>query len=226
MDHKSLKRFCLTTSFFCSTLIIDRKEKTLHFLPISNGSNSSQITLHDHFLQFQFFKNQTKSIPTGRAVAGEKWSSSSAMRQVRTSARTGVHQKQMMRVERFKAQRNDGVRKTLTLHLLLFLCKQQQHSGQTERAFTFGLLYSVIYLRSDLGAVVRLLLESAAYRLVWMRAWLSVAVLSPSPSDVSKLWSSGEPSLKKSRLRERTVTQRNAQRSTQNDCHFAGCAVF
>lgn len=112
-----------------------------------------------------------------------------------------------MRVERFTAQRNDGVRKTLTLHLLLFLCKQQQqhYSGQTERAFTFGLLYSVIYLRSDLGAVVRLLLESAAYRLVWMRAWLSVAGLSPSPSDVSKLWSSGEPSLKKSRLRERTV---------------------
>lgn len=147
------------------------------------------------------------------------------MRQVRTSARTGVHQKQMMRVERFKAQRNDGVRKTLMLHLLLSLCKREQHSGQTERAFTFGLLYS-IYLRFDLGAVVRLLLVSSAYRLVWLRVWLSVAGLSPSPSDVSKLWSSGEPSVKKSRLRERTVTQRNVQRSTQNDCHFAGCAVF
>lgn len=227
MDHKSLKRFCLTTSFFCSPLIIDRKDSPL-------SPCFEWIKFFPNYFAWPFFsaipvfqKSNQKHPPTGRAVAGEKWSSSSAMRQVRTSARTGVHQKQTMRVERFKAQRDDGVRKALTLHLLLFLCKRQQHySAQTERAFTFGLLYSVIYLRSDLGAVVRLLLESAAYRLVWMRAWLSVAGLSPSPSDVSKLWSSGEPSLKKSRLRERTATQRNAQRSTQNARRFAGCAVF
>lgn len=91
--------------------------------------------------------------------------------------------------------------------------------------FTFELLY-YIYLRFDLGVVVRLLLVSAAYRLVWMRVLLSVAGLSPSPSDVSKLWSSGEPSLKKSRLRERTVTQWSAQRSTQNKPFHLSCGLL
>lgn len=83
-----------------------------------------------------------QGIHPGRAVAGEKWSSSSTMRQVRTSARTGVHQKQMTRVERFKAQRHEGVRKTLRLHLLLFLCGRQQRSGQAVWALPLG--YCVI----------------------------------------------------------------------------------
>lgn len=225
MDHKSLKRFCLTASLFL--LYTHYWQKRLStFSLFWMDQILPKLLCMTIFCNSSFSKIKPKASPLAELL--QVRSEVAAVRWGRSGRVHGLEftKKQMMRVERFKAQRNDGVRKTLTLHLLLFLCKQQQHSGQTERAFTFGLLHSVIYLRSDLGAVVRLLLESAAYRLVWTRAWLSGAGLSRSPSDVSKLWSSGEPSLKKSRLRERTVTKRNAQRSTQNHCRFAGRAVF
>lgn len=83
-----------------------------------------------------FFKNQTKSNPhwpeplqVRSEVAAVRWGRSGRVHGLEFT------KKQMMRVERFKAQRNDGVRRTLTLHLLLFLCKQQQHSGQTWTGF-------------------------------------------------------------------------------------------
>lgn len=135
MDHKSLQRFCLTTSFFCSPLIIDRKDSPL-------SPYSEWIKFFPNYFAWPF-----SAIPVFFQKSNQKQSPLAEPLQVRSEVaavrwgRSGrVHgleftKKQMMRVERFKAQRNDGVRRTLTLHLLLFLCKQQQHSGQTWTGF-------------------------------------------------------------------------------------------
>lgn len=131
---------------FCSTRMTDRKLRRSKVAQVDDGSLFTfslvrmvqilpKLLCMTIFCNFGFSKiistkltsiqiDEKARHPPASAVAGEKWSSSSTMRQVRTSARTGVHQKQM-RVECFNAQRHQGIRKTLTLHLLLFLCERQ-----------------------------------------------------------------------------------------------------
>lgn len=126
------------------------------------------------------------------------------MRQDRTSALTGVHQKKWPRLSSLRPSVHLRQKNSDAASSVVSLWAEAVFSS-----YCFGFiivsLYS-IYLWFDLGVVVRLLLMSAVYRLVWMWVWRCATGLSPSPSDVSKLCSSGESSLKNSRLRERTVT--------------------
>lgn len=140
--------------------------------------------------------------PPGR----EKWSSSRTMRQVRTSARTGVH---ALGPETQRRQKKSAGVSLWTAAALRSGCA----------GFSRGSL-RYIYLRFDLAEAVRLLLGSAAYRLIGRRAWSSVATLSPSPSDVPKLWSP-----KKSRLRERTATQKRAEFGSEGLPFLPSCSL-